>query len=251
MSEEMVLNEPTTASPAAPPKAWPRWIAPVVVTQLGFLIAFGLLTRSVLSELGVLRVELNGHRTELTELQHQTVALGERTTELGTQVQNLRQSLVVNSTEDVLFLKITLLARDLDPELTRTIARLVHKYAELYGRDPNLVLAMIAVESRFDPKVVSSMGAVGLMQVMPQWKKVLGIQGDLSDPEISIRYGLQILGFYSEMYQDLETALTAYNRGPGAVDFALMKGQDPRNRYAPRVLETYERLKKLTQSNGS
>jgi soluble lytic murein transglycosylase-like protein len=89
------------------------------------------------------------------------------------------------------------------------------------------------------------MGAVGLMQVMPQWAKILGITEPLTDPETSIRFGLQILGFYKAMYKDLETALTAYNRGPGAVDFALMKGQNPHNRYAPRVLKTYEELKTL------
>src|SRR5262249_30880101 len=115
-----------------------------------------------------------------------------------------------------------------------------------YGRDSNLVLAMIATESAFNPKAVSSAGALGLMQVMPQWKKVLGIDGDLQDVELSIRYGLQILGFYSEMYKDLEMALTAYNRGPGPVDMALMKGHDPKNKYAPRVLTTYERLKRLS-----
>jgi soluble lytic murein transglycosylase-like protein len=90
------------------------------------------------------------------------------------------------------------------------------------------------------------MGAIGLMQVMPQWEKVLGIQGSLKDPEISIKYGLQVLGFYMEMYKDLEMALTAYNRGPGPVDMALMRGRDPKNQYAPRVLKVYERLKKLS-----
>ena len=61
----------------------------------------------------------------------------------------------------------------------------------------------------------------------------------------NIKYGLQVLGFYLEMYQDLEMALTAYNRGPGPVDAALVKGRNPNNGYAPKVLSTYERLKKL------
>jgi soluble lytic murein transglycosylase-like protein len=82
--------------------------------------------------------------------------------------------------------------------------------------------------------------------VMPHWKRVLGITGDLTDPETNIRAGLQILGFYLEMYQDLEMALTAYNRGPGPVDAALRKGSSPNNGYAPKVLATYERLKALS-----
>lgn len=40
-------------------------------------------------------------------------------------------------------------------------------------------------------------------------------------------------------------ALTAYNRGPGPVDMALMKGQDPTNSYVPRVMRTYEHLKSM------
>ena len=102
------------------------------------------------------------------------------------------------------------------------------------------------VESRFNPNAVSSAGAVGLMQVMPQWEKVLGISGSLKDPEVSIKYGLEIFGFYMEMYKDIEMALTAYNRGPGPVDVALMRGKDPKNTYAPTVLKVYGRLKGLS-----
>lgn len=61
----------------------------------------------------------------------------------------------------------------------------------------------------------------------------------------NIRYGLQVLGVYQEMHQDLETALTAYNRGPGPVDNAMVKGKDYRNGYAAKVLGVYERLKQL------
>ena len=88
------------------------------------------------------------------------------------------------------------------------------------------------------------------MQVMPQWEKVLGIQGSLKDPEVSIKYGMQVLGFYMEMYKDIEMALTAYNRGPGPVDMALMRGKNPKNGYAPQVLKVYERLKSLSIPSG-
>lgn len=40
--------------------------------------------------------------------------------------------------------------------------------------------------------------------------------------------------------------MAAYNRGPGPVDMALMRGQDPKNDYAPRVLKTYQLLKSLS-----
>lgn len=115
----------------------------------------------------------------------------------------------------------------------------------LFGADPNLVLAIMFNESDFNPSIVSNMGAVGLMQVMPHWKKVLNLQQELTDPEISIRAGIQILGFYQQMYRDVDLALTAYNRGPGPVDFALVKGQSSANGYSSKVLGTYTRLKSL------
>jgi soluble lytic murein transglycosylase-like protein len=160
-------------------------------------------------------------------------------------IAELRQAVTSHGSEETLFLKSLILRPDLDPRLARTIAGHISHYSELFGRDPNLVLAIIAVESNFNPNASSSVGAVGLMQVMPQWKKVLKVEGDLSDPEQSIRYGLQILSFYQAMYRDLNTVLTAYNRGPGAVDAALRRGEAPDNGYSQRVLSTYDRLNKI------
>ena len=162
----------------------------------------------------------------------------------------LRQYVASSSAEQVIFLKILVLKADIDLTLARNIARQAHRYGALYKRDPDLVLAIIAEESRFNPDAVSPVGAIGLMQVMPQWEKVLGIQGSLKDPEVSIKYGMQVLGFYMEMYKDIEMALTAYNRGPGPVDMALMRGKNPRNGYAPQVLKVYERLKSLSIPAG-
>lgn len=172
--------------------------------------------------------------------------LSEQSVAIKAEGSQLRQYVESSSAEQVIFLKILVLKPDVDPALARSIARYAHHYGALYKRDPDLVLAIIAEESRFNPNAVSPVGAVGLMQVMPQWEKVLGIQGSLKDPEVSIKYGLEVLGFYLEMYKDLEMALTAYNRGPGPVDMALMRGKDPKNKYAPEVMKMYERLKKLS-----
>lgn len=229
----------------------PKWLVPSILIHLAFVIVFLASAYLVRDRLEILS---QGSRSEVEHMKvwtERTGALQGEAALLRGEVENLRHYLLSSATEDVIFLKALILKPDIDPELGRIIAKNVRRYSELYGRDSNLVLAMIAVESRFDPKAVSPMGAVGLMQVMPQWKKVLGITGDLSDPEVSIKHGLQILGFYGEMYKDLEMALTAYNRGPGPVDWALMRGQDPKNKYAPRVLQTYERLKKLSVAAGS
>lgn len=187
------------------------------------------------------------------ELHRQRGDIATQTTEAATALADVKKELVAlrhvigsQTAEDVVFLKILILNRKVDPALARTIAKAVHKYAQLFKRDPDFILAVIDVESNFDPNAVSSVGALGLMQVMPQWQEQLGITGDLTDPDTSIRYGLQIYGFYDQMYADVETALQAYNRGPGMVDFDLMHGRDPtRNGYAKKILKTWNRLKTM------
>jgi soluble lytic murein transglycosylase-like protein len=115
--------------------------------------------------------------------------------------------------EDVLFLKVLLLKSSIDVELARAIALETHRQAQLLRRDPDLVLAIMSVESDFEPQATSAVGAVGLMQVVPHWKRVLGISGDLAHISTNLHSGLQVLAFYLEMHGDLAMALTAYNRG--------------------------------------
>jgi len=199
-----------------------------------------------------LKTRLDGLGATASVLSRQTADISAKVGELGetsaaikAEGTELRQYVASSSAEQVVFLKILVLKPDIDVGLAHNIARNTQKYAALYKRDPDLVLAIIAEESRFNPNAVSNVGAVGLMQVMPQWEKVLGIQGSLKDPEVSIKYGLQVLGFYMEMYKDIELALTAYNRGPGPVDMALMRSKDPKNKYPVEVMKVYNRLKNL------
>ena len=212
------------------------------VVTLAALAAGVMVTRDLLNDV---RHEA---ATQSDAVQQQIAAITTQTQGVQNEVSAVRQMVASRTGEDVVFLKIMVLKPNIDPELARRIAHSVHHYCDLYRRDPDLVLAIMTVESDFNPKAVSSVGALGLMQVMPHWKKVLGIQGDLREPDVGIQYGLQVLGFYQEMYKDLDLALTAYNRGPGPVDNALVKGKDPRNDYAPRVLAVYQRLKKLNAS---
>ena len=222
-----------------------HWIAAFVGLQ-----AFALLAAT--GAVWFLKTRLDSLSGSATVIARQTTDLSVRLGDLSEQAQairmegtELRQYVSSSSAEQVIFLKILVLKPDIDVTLARNIARQAHKYGALYKRDPDLVLAIIAEESRFNPDAVSPVGAVGLMQVMPQWEKVLGISGNLRDPEVSIKYGLQVFGFYMEMYKDIEMALTAYNRGPGPVDMALMRGKNPKNGYAPQVMKIYQRLKSL------
>ncbi|MCA9552061.1 MAG: lytic transglycosylase domain-containing protein [Myxococcales bacterium] len=187
------------------------------------------------------------HTARVQALSDQTAEMLAEHRALKKEVADLRAVVASRVSGDVLFLKIMIAKPKIDHALARQIAESIQHYSMLYEQDPDLVLAMIKVESDFDPYIVSQMGATGLMQVMPQWRKVLAIEGELTDVDTSIKYGLQILGFYKEMYKDLEMALTAYNRGPGQVDAALMRGSDPTNKYAPRVLAEYGYFRALNQ----
>ena len=232
-----------TQTPDRPRMEWA--VRALLIATAALVVAGGF---AVFERLRALDERILGLQQATQHLGDRLEAQGEQAEASRVELVRLRAELATRTGEDVIYLKIVLLRPRVDRSLARTIARHVRTYSELYGHDPDLVLSMMAVESNFDPNVVSHMGAVGLMQIMPQWKQVLGIKESLKSPETSIKYGLQIFGFYKEMYKDLTTALTAYNRGPGPVDLALMRGKDPTNRYAPRVLAKYEELRTLNAS---
>jgi len=95
-----------------------------------------------------------------------------------------------------------------------------NKHAMLRDR-PQLVLAVIDVESAFDPFAVSYAGAVGLMQVMPFWPTELGLtRKDLIDVELNIRMGASILAYYLERERgDYRRALGRYNGSLGRREY--------------------------------
>ena len=105
--------------------------------------------------------------------------------------------------------------------------------------DPLLVLAVIAVESRYNPVAESSKGAMGLMQVIPRYhpEKLLayGNEHALLEPEVNIQVGVQILQEYMARAGAMEIALQMYN---GALD-------EPTARYAGKVLAERERLRQF------
>jgi len=107
-----------------------------------------------------------------------------------------------------------------DNEERFRILRIVHQQATLSELAPELVLAVIDVESNFDRYAISSANALGLMQVMPFWIDELEIgDGDfnvLFDIETNILLGCQILKFYLDMEDgDLVQGLARYNGSTG------------------------------------
>jgi len=116
----------------------------------------------------------------------------------------------------------------MEPRLRRFVASheerisiLDHVYCEA-RRDPalklppDLVMALIEVESRFDPWAVSPAGSVGLMQVMPFWPDELGVRNQLVRVAPNIRMGCEILRFYLRAENhDWPRALARYNGSVG------------------------------------
>ena len=104
-------------------------------------------------------------------------------------------------------------------ELIRlTILKRLHHEAERVNLPPELVLAVIEVESHFDSYAISKAGAQGIMQVMPFWLKEIGRPDDnLIVLETNLRMGCTILKYYMDMENnDLHKALARYNGSRGS-----------------------------------
>ena len=105
-----------------------------------------------------------------------------------------------------------------DEQLRITLLKQVHHEASLAKLQPELVLAVIEVESYFDSYAVSSAGAQGIMQVMPFWLKEIGRPNDnLIVLQTNLRMGCTILKYYMDMERnDLHKALARYNGSRGS-----------------------------------
>jgi soluble lytic murein transglycosylase-like protein len=104
-----------------------------------------------------------------------------------------------------------------DPGERLNILKTVHYEAQRAELDPELVLAVIDVESRYDRFAISSAGAQGLMQIMPFWLNEIGRPDDnLFSISTNIRLGCTILKYYLNMEKgNLARALARYNGSVG------------------------------------
>jgi uncharacterized protein YdhG (YjbR/CyaY superfamily) len=117
----------------------------------------------------------------------------------------------------------------------------INKAAERHAVDPNLVRALVKVESNFNPNAVSRKGAMGLMQLMPQTARQLRLTNPFN-PEENIDAGVRHLKELLDSYGgDVRLSLAAYNAGAGAV---------ARSAGIPRYAETRNYVKRITQLYG-
>ena len=94
---------------------------------------------------------------------------------------------------------------------------MVERYSQQFGVDPAVAKAVMRVESGGYPHAQSPAGAAGLMQLMPETARGLGVT-DPFDPEQSVRGGTEYLRTMLDRFGDLPRALAAYTAGPGAVE---------------------------------
>src|SRR6202042_2395354 len=121
---------------------------------------------------------------------------------------------------------------------------IIEQAAATAALEPNLLRAVIVVESGFNSRAVSKRGAVGLMQLMPATASRFGV-ANRYDPIQNIRGGAAYLKFLMDRFgHDMRLALAAYNAGEEAVD--RNGGQIPpfseTMAYVPRVMKIYRML---------
>lgn len=119
--------------------------------------------------------------------------------------------------------------QEIDAAITMAAAR--------HNVDPNLVRAVVKVESNFNPNAVSRKGAMGLMQLMPSTARQLRVQNPF-DPEQNVDAGVRHLKQLLESYGgDVKLTLAAYNAGSGAV---------ARSAGIPHFAETQNYVRRIT-----
>ena len=119
---------------------------------------------------------------------------------------------------------------------------MIGQVARKSGLDPDLIRAVVDVESRFDPEAVSVKGAMGLMQLMPETAQGLGVK-DPFNPLQNLEGGAEYLRMLLEKYAgQLTLALAAYNAGEKAVDLYQEIPPYPETQdYVRKVMRLYEK----------
>jgi len=144
-------------------------------------------------------------------------------------------------------------APELGLVLRAQVSRAISQEARKAGYDPLLILAIIDVESDFDPEAVSSRGARGLMQIQPatlHWfaeKQGLKLSREemAADPGLCVRLGIRYLRSLQDRFGgDLSMALMAYNAGPDRIRQALREhAVEPFRFYPRRVQRDFARFR--------
>lgn len=129
---------------------------------------------------------------------------------------------------------------------------LIRKVAAKYAVDADLVFSVVAAESNFNPKAISRRNARGLMQLLPETARRLGVK-DIYDPAQNIDGGTRYLRDLLKLYDgDLALTLAAYNAGPGAVQrYGRIPPYNETIAYVRAIRKTYALRKSNTEKPTS
>ena len=156
--------------------------------------------------------------------------------------------------EEKIFKVLSQFVTGLTDEEELNLASFIGQESRRYGFDPELIVAVISMESSFYNWSTSSKGALGLMQLIPSTGREVaevnnitwhGDERVLFDPFLNIQLGIHYLYTLYLKFGNVELALTAYNHGPGNVIRWLRAGEKVPTKYADKVLRSYEALMKL------
>jgi soluble lytic murein transglycosylase-like protein len=129
------------------------------------------------------------------------------------------------------------------------LAETIVREARAQGLEPHLLAAVIEVESAGHVQAVSHVGALGLMQILPETGRELAQKhgvpwsgpSTLFDPAINVKLGAAYLRELTNRYGDVSIALAAYNWGPGVIDRRLREGTTLPSEYIDSVMRAFVR----------
>jgi soluble lytic murein transglycosylase len=135
-------------------------------------------------------------------------------------------------------------------EKLKTIANSVYEESQKYAIDYRLILAVMKIESNFKNEAISRKGARGLLQVKPSLARYIakdtGMQMEgatsLHEPEKNIQIGVNYLSKLLDMFEDLASALHAYNAGPSKVKKISTFNTVPSTHFTKKVLNEYKQI---------
>ena len=140
----------------------------------------------------------------------------------------------------------------MDSETIYEISKTIYEESVRYNFNPLLIAALIKTESNFDPEAVSDSYAYGLCQVRrfiaSELAENIGIKWEgaektLFDPVKNIKIGVYYLSILKRDFNDLKTAVIAYNQGPYAVQERLTNNRELPDNYAKKVFDYYANLR--------
>jgi len=174
-------------------------------------------------------------------------------------VNILNDLAVMREKERLVRLLDTISGRRITPEARYRLADLIYQNSAQYGYSPELLLAVMAVESGFNPQALgryqsgSLSGAIGIMQLKYEtaayMANTLGMgkieREDLLDPEINMVLGTAFLMTLITQFKSFKHGILAYNLGPGKVRSALANNEPLPVRYYEKVLRQYYKIKDI------